>query len=155
MSLSARYVSCRTFEGSSLTATQLKIKFIKFFAWENRWIDRASDARATEIKWMIKSRLNWVLFQLLWSCAPVLVSIISFLVFVMNGSKLTVSIAFTVRLFFMYRFKKLIECAQAIALFNMVRLPLNVIPTWIVQILQARNLQVLCFFSTSRPFRLK
>lgn len=81
-----------------LTVAYLKIKFIKFFAWENRWIDRVSDARATEIKWMIKSRLNWVLFQLLWSCAPVLVSIISFLVFVLRGNELTVSTAFTVQL---------------------------------------------------------
>lgn len=75
----------------------MKIKFIKFFAWENRWIDRVSDARATEIKWMIKARLNSVLFQLLWSCAPVLVSISSFFAFVLQGNKLTVGIAFTVR----------------------------------------------------------
>ena len=104
---------------------------------------------------MIKARLNSVLFQLLWSCAPVLVSIISFLVFVLQGNELTVSIAFTVRHFYLYRFQKLIECAQAIALFNMVRLPLNIVPTWIVQILQASNLQDLCFYSTSCPSRLK
>ena len=73
-----------------------KVKFIKFFAWESRWIDRVSDARATEIKWMIKQRLNSIMFQLLWSCAPVLVSITSFLVFVLQGNELTVSIAFTV-----------------------------------------------------------
>ena len=73
-----------------------KIKFIKFFAWESRWIDRVSDARGTEIKWMVKSRLNSITFQLLWSCAPVLVSITSFLVFVLQGNELTVSIAFTV-----------------------------------------------------------
>ncbi|KAI0275322.1 multidrug resistance-associated ABC transporter [Gloeopeniophorella convolvens] len=97
------------------------VKFIKFFAWENRWIDRVSDARAAEIKWMIKARMNSVLFQLLWSCAPVLVSITSFLVFVMQGNELTVSIAFT-----------------SIALFNMIRFPLNVIPTWIVQMLQTK-----------------
>ncbi len=74
-----------------------KVKFIKFFAWESRWIDRVSDARATEMKWMIKSRLNSIMFQLLWSCAPVLVSIVSFLVFVLQGNELTASIAFTVR----------------------------------------------------------
>lgn len=51
---------------------------------------------------MVKARLNSVLFQLLWSCAPVLVSITSFLVFVLQGNELTVSIAFTVRLFFMF-----------------------------------------------------
>lgn len=97
MNLSARYVSCCTFYELTLTTALLKIKFIKFFAWEDRWIDRVSDARATEIKWMIKARLNSVLFQLLWSCAPVLVSICSFLVFVVQGNELTIGIAFTVR----------------------------------------------------------
>jgi len=33
------------------------VKFIKFFAWEERWIDRAVDARKVEIGWMIKGRL--------------------------------------------------------------------------------------------------
>ncbi len=47
---------------------------------------------------MIKARLNSVLFQLLWSCAPVLVSISSFLAFVLQGNELTVGVAFTVRL---------------------------------------------------------
>ena len=45
---------------------------------------------------MIKSRVNSIMFQLLWSCAPVLVSITSFLVFVLQGNELSVSIAFTV-----------------------------------------------------------
>ncbi|KAF9459383.1 multidrug resistance-associated ABC transporter [Collybia nuda] len=95
------------------------VKFIKFFAWEDRWIERALDARETEMKWMIKARLNTVLFYILWTCAPILVSIISFSVYVMQGNELTISVAFT-----------------AIALFNMIRAPLNVIPAWIVQILQ-------------------
>jgi hypothetical protein len=30
------------------------VKFIKFFAWEDRWIDRAMDARKVELKWMVK-----------------------------------------------------------------------------------------------------
>ncbi|PPQ62804.1 hypothetical protein CVT24_000498 [Panaeolus cyanescens] len=95
------------------------VKFIKFFAWEERWIQRALDAREVEMKWMIKARVNSVMFYLLWTCAPILVSIISFFTFVMVGNQLTVGIAFT-----------------AIALFNMIRAPLNVIPAWIVQILQ-------------------
>jgi ABC-type multidrug transport system fused ATPase/permease subunit len=36
-----------------------------------------------------------------------------------------------------YQAQGLTESVKAIALFNMVRLPLNIIPTWIVQILQA------------------
>jgi ABC-type multidrug transport system fused ATPase/permease subunit len=49
-----------------------------------------------------------------------LVSVISFWAFIAQGNQLTVAIAFT-----------------AIALFNMLRLPLNILPTFIVQILQA------------------
>ncbi|CAA7263971.1 unnamed protein product [Cyclocybe aegerita] len=95
------------------------VKFIKFFAWEERWIGRALDAREAEMKWMVKARVNSVMFYLLWTCAPILVSIISFFTYVMRGNVLTISTAFT-----------------AIALFGMIRAPLNVIPAWIVQILQ-------------------
>jgi len=31
-----------------------QVKFIKFFAWEERWIQRALDAREVEMGWMIK-----------------------------------------------------------------------------------------------------
>jgi ABC-type multidrug transport system fused ATPase/permease subunit len=34
------------------------VKFIKFFAWEQRWIDRALTARNAEIKWMIKGNFD-------------------------------------------------------------------------------------------------
>ncbi|TFK50633.1 P-loop containing nucleoside triphosphate hydrolase protein, partial [Heliocybe sulcata] len=97
------------------------VKFIKFFAWENRWIDRAMDARHKEIQWMVKARINSVMFSLLWTCAPILVSLISFFTYVMLGHELTVSIAFT-----------------SLSLFGMIRQPLNIIPAWIVQILQTR-----------------
>ncbi|KXN85925.1 ATP-dependent bile acid permease [Leucoagaricus sp. SymC.cos] len=97
------------------------VKFIKFFAWEDRWIDRAMDARQNELRWMVKARLNSVMFYFLWSCAPILVSITSFFVYVLQGHVLDVSTAFT-----------------AIALFGMIRLPLNIIPTYIIQILQSR-----------------
>lgn len=30
------------------------VKFIKFFAWEDKWIARAMEKRGDEIKWMIK-----------------------------------------------------------------------------------------------------
>ncbi|KAF9442979.1 multidrug resistance-associated ABC transporter [Macrolepiota fuliginosa MF-IS2] len=95
------------------------VKFIKFFAWEERWIQRALDARENEMKWMVKARFNSVMFYFLWTCAPIFVSIISFFTYVVRGNNLTISTAFT-----------------AIALFGMIRAPLNVIPAWIVQILQ-------------------
>ncbi|KAG6830506.1 hypothetical protein H0H92_000347 [Tricholoma furcatifolium] len=95
------------------------VKFVKFFAWEERWINRVMERREGEMAWMVKARINSVFFSLLWTSAPIAISIIAFFTYVMQGNQLTISTAFT-----------------AIALFNMVRAPLNVIPTWIVQILQ-------------------
>ncbi|KAJ7125217.1 multidrug resistance-associated ABC transporter [Mycena epipterygia] len=97
------------------------VKFIKFFAWEQRWIDRALDARNLEIKWMIKARFNGVGFYCLWVTAPIFISVISFFTYVMLGNELTIGKAFT-----------------AIALFGMIRQPLNIIPTFVVQLLQTR-----------------
>ncbi|KAF8189625.1 multidrug resistance-associated ABC transporter [Mycena galopus ATCC 62051] len=97
------------------------VKFIKFFAWEERWIKRAMDAREVEMGWMVKSRLNSLMFFLIWALAPILLSTISFLTYVMLGNQLTIGTAFT-----------------AIALFGMIRSPLNVIPSWVVRFLQTR-----------------
>ncbi|KAJ7579704.1 hypothetical protein C8J56DRAFT_281572 [Mycena floridula] len=94
------------------------VKFIKFFAWEDRWIERVLLQREAEMKWMVKSRVNSILFSTIWISAPILVSVISFFVYVWMGNVLTISVAFT-----------------AIALFNMIRAPLNVIPAWTVNVL--------------------
>ncbi|OJT05881.1 ATP-dependent bile acid permease [Trametes pubescens] len=97
------------------------VKFIKFFAWENRWIQKVLDSREVEMQWMIKARINSICFSLIGICAPILVSVSAFFVYVASGNELTIGTAFT-----------------AIALFQMVRIPLNVIPSEIVQILQAK-----------------
>ncbi len=34
------------------------VKFIKFFAWEDRWIQKALDSREAEMKWMVKGLLS-------------------------------------------------------------------------------------------------
>ncbi|KAG8970070.1 hypothetical protein FRC05_000718 [Tulasnella sp. 425] len=96
------------------------IRFIKFFAWEPQWIKRSQDARDYELKWLIKDRINSTLFSLLWALAPTFVSIVSFFVYVWQGNELSIATAFT-----------------AIALFNMLKMPLNVIPMFIVMLLQA------------------
>ncbi|KAJ7045901.1 hypothetical protein C8F04DRAFT_452844 [Mycena alexandri] len=97
------------------------IKFVKFFAWEDRWIARAMAARDEEIKWMYKNRTNGILFQAVWSTAPLSLSLISFFTFVWLGNELTVGKAFA-----------------ALALFSMIRSPLNIVPSYIIQLTQAR-----------------
>ena len=42
------------------------VKFIKFFAWEDRWIERALDAREVEMGWMIKGPSHMMSKSLLW-----------------------------------------------------------------------------------------
>ncbi|WVR08508.1 hypothetical protein IAU60_005563 [Kwoniella sp. DSM 27419] len=97
------------------------IQFIKFFAWIEQWKNRASDARAQEMKQMIRSLINGIWFSLLWSLAPIFVTLVAFFCYiVIEKRELTVSVAFT-----------------AISLFQMLRMPLNVIPTFVVMLLQA------------------
>lgn len=96
------------------------IQFIKFFAWIEQWKGRAADSRKKEMRQLIRSMINSVLFALLWNLTPILVTVVSFVAYVVVAQReLTVSIAFT-----------------AISLFTMVRMPLNTIPTFIVWALQ-------------------
>lgn len=44
---------------------------------------------------LIQAQINGVMFNITWSIAPVLVSVISFSTFVYTGHRLTVSLAFT------------------------------------------------------------
>nr|XP_019008083.1 ATP-binding cassette transporter [Kwoniella pini CBS 10737]OCF46864.1 ATP-binding cassette transporter [Kwoniella pini CBS 10737] len=97
------------------------IQFIKFFAWIEQWKNRAAEARAKEMKQMVRSLINGIWFSLLWSLAPIFVTLVSFFCYIVIAKReLTVSVAFT-----------------AISLFSMLRMPLNVIPTFAVILLQA------------------
>ena len=40
-------------------SSYVKVKFIKFFAWEERWINKAMDSREDEMKWIIKCKINF------------------------------------------------------------------------------------------------
>ncbi|TFK44030.1 multidrug resistance-associated ABC transporter [Crucibulum laeve] len=95
------------------------IKFIKLFAWEEHWIKRVLDIRESELRWRIKSRINSLIFNVLWLLTPALISIISLLTYVLRGNEMTVGTGFT-----------------AIALFHMIQNPISTIPTWVVRIIQ-------------------
>ncbi|KZT57684.1 hypothetical protein CALCODRAFT_273206 [Calocera cornea HHB12733] len=104
---------------SVITELIQAIKFIKFFAWESQWIDRAMKARQEELNWLVKSFTNMIMFRALFANVPALVSVLSFLVYVAQGKELTISTAFT-----------------ALALFDMLRMPLNLLPYFIVRMLE-------------------
>ncbi|KZP20509.1 hypothetical protein FIBSPDRAFT_1044782 [Athelia psychrophila] len=97
------------------------IKFIKFFAWEERWIGRALDAREAEINSMIRARRNAIKVKFIWVATPILVSVAAFATYVLQGNELTVSTGFT-----------------SIALFAMMRPPLKFIPQFTRQALMSK-----------------
>jgi hypothetical protein len=41
----------------------VQIKFIKFFAWESKWIERVLDARQVEMQWLVKCEHDQHLFS--------------------------------------------------------------------------------------------
>ncbi|BEI93418.1 uncharacterized protein CcaverHIS019_0510460 [Cutaneotrichosporon cavernicola] len=97
------------------------ISFIKFFAWTEKWKQRAQDARNNELSQMIRSIINSMFFQLMWMLVPIFVTLSAFFCYIYFAKKdLTISVAFT-----------------ALTLFNMLRTPLNAVPMFIVWFLQA------------------
>ncbi|TDL18516.1 hypothetical protein BD410DRAFT_880297 [Rickenella mellea] len=97
------------------------VKFIKFFAWEDRWIGKGTESRKKELRALLKSGINNCLFGVLWVIVPFMVAVVAFLTFVLQGKTLTVGIAFT-----------------SLTLFNMLRFPMNVLPSFVVHIYQTR-----------------
>ncbi|KZP20510.1 hypothetical protein FIBSPDRAFT_932199 [Athelia psychrophila] len=97
------------------------VKFVKFFAWEGRWVARVMEARKNELNWITKSRINAVFFYITFTFAPILVAVISFWAFILSGNEMTISIAFT-----------------SITLFAMVRSPLTSLPSILVQLLETK-----------------
>jgi hypothetical protein len=59
-------------------------------------VEVMSNREDTELTYSLLARVNSVMFYLLWSCAPILVSIISFLAYVVQGNTLEIGQAFTV-----------------------------------------------------------
>ena len=75
---------------------------------------------------LIPARVNPTIFYLLWTCAPNLVSLVSFLIFVMQGSQLTIKVTLTVgTLIFTYTVRSLIDFGVVYRTFRMVRTPMN------------------------------
>lgn len=98
------------------------ITFIKFFAWTGKWKERAMEARNAELKQMVRGIFNSLAFYFLWGLVPLCIKLLAFFSFIFfQHGKLTVDVAFT-----------------ALALFQMLRMPLNILPTFIVMMLQAK-----------------
>ena len=71
------------------------VKLIKLQAWERSFLQRISGIRCDELSVLRKYVYVQTLSQCLWNTTPYLVSVLSFLVFVLLDNKLTTTIAFT------------------------------------------------------------
>uniref|UniRef100_V5EU75 Multidrug resistance-associated protein n=2 Tax=Kalmanozyma brasiliensis (strain GHG001) TaxID=1365824 RepID=V5EU75_KALBG len=110
------YSSARDERMSLMTELIDAMRFVKIQGVEPQWERRVASARHKEIRKLIWSRVMTFLFELLWTVIPVLVTLVSFFFYVkVAKEELTVATAFT-----------------AIALFTMIRPPLNAIPGFLM-----------------------
>lgn len=96
------------------------IRFVKTSALEPQWLGKVFDARSIELAWLLKTRINNLLINIVWNFTPDVVLLISFACFTkIRGEELTVPVAFT-----------------ALALFALLRGPMGTLPNSITQLLQ-------------------
>ncbi|KAL9964349.1 hypothetical protein ACROYT_G027978 [Oculina patagonica] len=97
------------------------IKVLKLYAWETSFMKMVSKLRKRELRFLRNASYLNASFMFTFTCAPFLVSLATFAIYVMTGNELTASKAFV-----------------AISLFNILRFPLVMLPNVIISLIQAR-----------------
>lgn len=109
------------------------IRVIKFFAWEESFRDKVNGIRDWELKQLRKTAYLNSVVMFMWMSAPLFVSIVTFATYMLYTDELSASVAFT-----------------SLSLFNILRFPLNMIPTVIAYAVDAAiSLKRLTRFLTS------
>jgi len=96
------------------------MKVIKLQAWETPFIDRITTLRETELKHLLKYIFAQCASIMLWSAVPLTVSLFTFAAYVFSGNDLDVATALT-----------------SVALFDILRFPLFMLPQIINRIVEA------------------
>lgn len=96
------------------------IRIIKFFAWENSYMNKINEIRDFELKTLRASSYLVAGTMFSWAATPLLVSIAAFATFTLTGNTLTAEVAFT-----------------SLSLFNILRIPLNQLPTVLNNLVEA------------------
>ncbi|XP_078381051.1 multidrug resistance-associated protein 1-like isoform X2 [Oculina patagonica] len=97
------------------------MKVLKLYAWEESFMKEIKRIRNKELKYSRNSDLWASGFMFTFGCAPTLVAVTTFAIYVFTGNVLTASKAFV-----------------ALSLFNVMRFPLVMLPDVIVTCIQAR-----------------
>ena len=90
------------------------IRVIKYFNWQQFFCDRVEDVRKEELKQLAGRKYLDALCVYLWATTPVLISVLTFVTYVLLGNTLTAAKVFT-----------------SVALFAMLTGPLNAFP-WVL-----------------------
>ena len=98
------------------------IRVIKYFAWEPAFLARVCGVRAEELRQVRRDAAWGIGSAVLWAGSPTLVALAAFSAFALSGQELLPSVAFT-----------------ALALFNVLRLPMATLPTAINYFLECRT----------------
>eukprot|EP00198_Chlamydomonas_reinhardtii_P014120 XP_001703457.1 ABC transporter, multidrug resistance associated protein [Chlamydomonas reinhardtii] len=97
------------------------IKAIKLYAWEGPYVDRIMDLRDNELRQIRKTQALSMFNTAMFMSGPVLVGLAAFGTFAGMGYNLTAAVAF-----------------PALALFNLLRFPIIMLPSQIMSLIQAR-----------------
>jgi hypothetical protein len=89
---------------------------VKSYAWEDSFLDRIMNVRRSELEWIKKNSLLNGFNAFVIGAVPVLVTVATFAVYISMGNNLTAATAFT-----------------SISLFNVLRMPLIMLPQVITQ----------------------
>eukprot|EP01129_Flabellula_baltica_P009720 TRINITY_DN4019_c0_g1_i1.p1 TRINITY_DN4019_c0_g1~~TRINITY_DN4019_c0_g1_i1.p1 ORF type:complete len:1462 (+),score=305.81 TRINITY_DN4019_c0_g1_i1:37-4422(+) len=95
------------------------IRVIKFFAWESSFIEKITGIRNDEMETLKKSAFVRAFFVFFWGCTTLIISSITFIVFIAVGNELNAEIAFT-----------------SIALFNIMRFPISMLPNVLTNLIE-------------------
>ena len=112
--LSTKMMEAKDGRVSVMSELLYGIRVIKYFNWEGVFTDKVSTARSKELKYLAGRKYLDALCVYLWATTPVLISVLTFVIYVLLGNTLTAARVFT-----------------SVALFSMLTGPLNAFP-WVL-----------------------
>jgi len=98
------------------------VRIVKFFAWEEMFVNKVNEAREVELKHLKERFTLWAVYVVMWYGTPALITLLSFTVHTkVLHQQLTAPVAFT-----------------AISLFMILRAPLDQLADMITNVLQSK-----------------
>ena len=94
---------------------------LKLYAWEHSFYEKILKIRKDEIAILLKSAYLNAVFSFAWTCAPFLVSLVTFAVYVLSSDENVLDAE---------------KAFVSLSLFNILRFPLSMLPTVIATMAQ-------------------